>query len=163
MWFVDSFNFLIVFATGSPLRVASSTNCSISFHEIWLAKAERTTWIAWSINGWFISINRAFCSSISWTWWRFANRFSWSFFMFASFFIASRSCSHYGEKLLYAEILLLYFAQQFFFTCCTAFKSSFWLSIFEKNSSTAWLKVGNSRNGFDSCCLYKIGWNSWLV
>ena len=43
---MESFNFLIELATRSPLRVASSTNFSISCQEIWFAKAELITRIA---------------------------------------------------------------------------------------------------------------------
>lgn len=45
-------------------------------------------------------------------------------------------------------------------TCCKAFMSNFWLSIWEKNSSTDLLKLSNMLWGLFSNCLNSIGWNS---
>ena len=91
MWLVGNFSFLIVLATGSPLRVASSTILSMSSQAIWLASAERMTLTACSTTCWFISISRALRSSSTWMRSRFASRFSWSNRIFDNFFMASRS------------------------------------------------------------------------
>lgn len=150
MWLVCSLSSLMAQATGSPAACASLTRTPISVQSTWLASALRTTCSALSTTGRFISTSSPFilstsCSTqneisvtISWcpqhllvrtsknyyvkpllltcAWCRASNLCSWSFLTFSSFF---RAC----------------------FSCCKAFKSIFWLSILEKNSSTTCVRL----------------------